>query len=66
MCGTHLVAEEHHSYEVPVIELESEDKQNSIADDKHTNLMATCWLLRRLVPSKITPKEPSPIFLPTR
>lgn len=31
-----------------------------------TNLMATCWLLRRFVPSKITPKEPSPIFLPTR
>lgn len=23
-----------------------------------TNLMATCWLLSRLVPSKMTPKEP--------
>lgn len=25
---------------------------------KRTNLMATCWLLSRLVPSKMTPKEP--------
>lgn len=30
-----------------------------------TNLMATCWLLSRLVPSKMTPNEPSPIFFPT-
>lgn len=27
--------------------------------------MAICWLLRRFVPSNITPNEPSPIFLPT-
>lgn len=31
-----------------------------------TNLMATCWLLSKFVPSKMTPNEPSPIFLPTR
>ena len=30
-----------------------------------TNLIATCWLLSRLVPSKMTPNEPSPIFFPT-
>lgn len=30
-----------------------------------TNLIATWLLLSRFVPSKITPNEPSPIFLPT-
>jgi hypothetical protein len=33
---------------------------------ERTNLMATCCWLSRLVPSKITPNEPSPIFFPTR
>ena len=32
---------------------------------QRTNLIATWLLLSRFVPSKITPNEPSPIFLPT-
>jgi len=32
---------------------------------ERTNLMAICWLFNRFVPSNSTPKEPSPIFLPT-
>lgn len=40
--------------------------QEHVESYKLTNLIATVWLLRMFVPSKITPNDPSPIFLPTR
>lgn len=57
----HPVIEGHHSSSVP--DIVSLRAVRSIA--RLTNLMATCWLLSRLVPSNMTPNDPSPIFLPT-
>lgn len=36
------------------------------SDFRGSNLIATGWLFSKFAPSKTTPKEPSPIFLPTR
>lgn len=80
MCDTHLAVEEHRSYAAPTILIDVshlflgyEATARRLATrwmmkmpQRRTNLMATCWLFSRLVPSKMTPKEPSPIFLPTR
>ncbi len=82
MFDTHLAIVERHSFGVPVKGVSSwssfnvlgrlgEDMQLlavfwDVQRNGRTNLIATCWLFNRLVPSNMTPKEPSPIFLPTR
>lgn len=77
MSCTHLAIEERRSCVVPTAHqsvnrfllgavVAAERRRVAVHGKGHTNLMATCWLFKRLVPSKITPKEPSPIFFPTR
>lgn len=62
MFGIRLSVAVHRSSEVPLPCQSQLPAQSCVA---LTNLMATFWLLSRLVPSNITPNEPSPIFFPT-
>jgi len=59
----HRAVEVRRFFGVP--DLASVSYQRAHGQTVRTNLIATWVLFSKLVPSKMTPKDPSPIFLPT-